>query len=268
MKTGWQNEFYKRRWKAAGLEPGDIKSIDDIVKLPMFDSADIKKDQEENPPFGLINGDVYQENADDADEIADQRRHHRQAAADALCSAGMGVERADPRPRALHLRRAPRRPRADPAHLLARQCRLVLLQGLPRLSRRAADHHRHRRGDQFAAANRDRPGVGQQCLVRAPGIRHPARQGRARRIEFRRARSQDQVPRLRAWARHREHVPQAARKSMGLRRLRHVRHPRDGHGRLRVPAKGRPAFPRGQHFLRSCRRRGQQAGRQTARSAT
>ena len=58
MKTGWQNEFYKRRWKAAGLEPGDIKSIDDIIKLPMFDSADIKKDQEENPPFGLINGDV------------------------------------------------------------------------------------------------------------------------------------------------------------------------------------------------------------------
>ena len=58
MKTGWQNGFYKRRWRAAGLEPGDIKSIDDIVKLPTFDSADIKKDQEENPPFGLINGNV------------------------------------------------------------------------------------------------------------------------------------------------------------------------------------------------------------------
>ena len=58
MKTGWRNGFYKRRWSAAGLEPGDIKSIDDIVKLPTFDSADIKKDQEENPPFGLINGNV------------------------------------------------------------------------------------------------------------------------------------------------------------------------------------------------------------------
>ena len=81
MKTGWQNEFYKRRWTAGGLEPGDIKSIDDIVKLPMFNSADIKKDQEENPPFGLINGDVRQAHADDADEAADQRRHHRQAAA-------------------------------------------------------------------------------------------------------------------------------------------------------------------------------------------
>ena len=58
MKTGWQNEFYRRRWSAAGIEPGDIKSIDDIVKLPTFDSDDIKKDQQDNPPFGLINGPV------------------------------------------------------------------------------------------------------------------------------------------------------------------------------------------------------------------
>ena len=58
MKTGWQNEFYRRRWTAVGLEPGDIRGIEDIGKLPTFDSGDIKKDQEENPPFGLINGDV------------------------------------------------------------------------------------------------------------------------------------------------------------------------------------------------------------------
>ena len=58
MKTGWQNEFYRRRWSAAGIEPGDIRSIDDITKLPTFDSDDIKKDQQENPPFGLINGPV------------------------------------------------------------------------------------------------------------------------------------------------------------------------------------------------------------------
>ncbi|MGB8445619.1 MAG: hypothetical protein WCE32_14705, partial [Pseudolabrys sp.] len=36
MKTGWQNEFSRRRWTDEGIEPGDIKSIDDIVKLPMF----------------------------------------------------------------------------------------------------------------------------------------------------------------------------------------------------------------------------------------
>jgi phenylacetate-CoA ligase len=56
VARGWQNEFYRRRWQAAGLEPGDIRSIDDADKLPTFNSDDIKDDQQENPPFGLIHG--------------------------------------------------------------------------------------------------------------------------------------------------------------------------------------------------------------------
>ncbi len=59
VKTGWKNEFYRRLWGAAGIEPGDIKSLDDITKLPTFSSADIKDDQAQNPPFGLIHGDVH-----------------------------------------------------------------------------------------------------------------------------------------------------------------------------------------------------------------
>ena len=56
MERGWSNEFYVRRWRAAGLEPGDIQGIDDSAKLPTFNSDDIKQDQEENPPFGTIHG--------------------------------------------------------------------------------------------------------------------------------------------------------------------------------------------------------------------
>lgn len=56
VSAGWKNAFYRRRWSAAGLEPGDIRSIGDIVKLPTFSSEDIKTDQVENPPFGLIHG--------------------------------------------------------------------------------------------------------------------------------------------------------------------------------------------------------------------
>src|ERR1700745_2033807 len=55
MKEAWKNGFYQRRWKARAIEPGEIKSIGDITKLPPFDSDDIKNDQKENPPFGLIN---------------------------------------------------------------------------------------------------------------------------------------------------------------------------------------------------------------------
>ena len=59
MKSGWNNEFYRRRWTAEGLSPEDIKSIDDITKIPIFSSEDIKNDQIENPPFGLIHGDTH-----------------------------------------------------------------------------------------------------------------------------------------------------------------------------------------------------------------
>lgn len=56
MQKGWENDFYRNRWTEAGIEPGDIQSIDDIVKLPPFSSEDIKNDHAAYPPFGSING--------------------------------------------------------------------------------------------------------------------------------------------------------------------------------------------------------------------
>lgn len=52
MKVGWENPVYRRRWREAGIEPGDIRSLDDIVKLPPYTSDDIKDDQQDHPPFG------------------------------------------------------------------------------------------------------------------------------------------------------------------------------------------------------------------------
>jgi phenylacetate-CoA ligase len=54
MEAGWDNPFYRRRWKNAGLEPGDIASLDDIAKLPTFNSDDIKASIDSHPPFGDI----------------------------------------------------------------------------------------------------------------------------------------------------------------------------------------------------------------------
>jgi phenylacetate-CoA ligase len=56
MKVGWENGFYRERWRAEGLEPGDIRSLDDIVKLPTFNSDDIKDNQKAHPPFGQFSG--------------------------------------------------------------------------------------------------------------------------------------------------------------------------------------------------------------------
>lgn len=56
VTAAWENPFYKRRWSAAGLEPGDIRSIDDLVKLPMFGSEELKDSIEDSPPFGDFPG--------------------------------------------------------------------------------------------------------------------------------------------------------------------------------------------------------------------
>jgi phenylacetate-CoA ligase len=56
MQIGWKNPFYQRLWKKAGVEPGDIKSLDDITKLPIYTSEDVKADQQEHPPFGVLPG--------------------------------------------------------------------------------------------------------------------------------------------------------------------------------------------------------------------
>ena len=43
-------EFYRKRMQEAGLEPGDIKGIEDINKLPYTTKADLR----DNYPFGLF----------------------------------------------------------------------------------------------------------------------------------------------------------------------------------------------------------------------
>jgi phenylacetate-CoA ligase len=57
MEIGWRNEFYRRRWAEAGIQRGDIRSIDNIGKLPTYTSDDVKNDQAEHPPFGHFHGD-------------------------------------------------------------------------------------------------------------------------------------------------------------------------------------------------------------------
>jgi len=52
VEVGWKNPFYRKRWTCAGLEPGDIRGLDDIVKLPTYTSDDVKDSVENRPPFG------------------------------------------------------------------------------------------------------------------------------------------------------------------------------------------------------------------------
>ncbi|MBT6137001.1 MAG: phenylacetate--CoA ligase family protein [Rhodospirillaceae bacterium] len=56
VARGWQVPFYRRHWNAAGLEPGDIQSLDDLVKIPTFSKSDLMASVEAHPPLGDFHG--------------------------------------------------------------------------------------------------------------------------------------------------------------------------------------------------------------------
>ena len=56
VARGWEVPFYARRWRAAGLEPGDIRALEDVRKIPAFSKADLMQSVAEHPPFGDFHG--------------------------------------------------------------------------------------------------------------------------------------------------------------------------------------------------------------------
>jgi phenylacetate-CoA ligase len=57
-----QTAFYRRLWRKAGIEPGDVRSLDDLPKLPTFGKQEIVESIALSPPFGDFAGlDSYQD---------------------------------------------------------------------------------------------------------------------------------------------------------------------------------------------------------------
>ena len=56
VARAWQVPFYRRHWGAQGIEPGDIRSLDDIEKLPPYSKSDLMASVEMFPPFGDYHG--------------------------------------------------------------------------------------------------------------------------------------------------------------------------------------------------------------------
>ncbi len=56
MARGWTIPFYQRHWGARGIEPGDIRSLDDLPKLPAYDKSDLMAAIAEHPPLGDFHG--------------------------------------------------------------------------------------------------------------------------------------------------------------------------------------------------------------------
>ncbi len=56
MERAWQVPFYRGRWTAAGLEPGDISGLDDLARVPSFSKDDLMASVAAAPPFGTFDG--------------------------------------------------------------------------------------------------------------------------------------------------------------------------------------------------------------------
>ena len=56
MERAWQVPFYRDRWTAAGLEPGDIAGLDDLARVPSFSKDDLMASVAAAPPFGRFDG--------------------------------------------------------------------------------------------------------------------------------------------------------------------------------------------------------------------
>ena len=56
VARAWQIPFYQRLWGNAGVKPEDIRSLDDITRLPVFGKHEIMASVEANPPLGDFHG--------------------------------------------------------------------------------------------------------------------------------------------------------------------------------------------------------------------
>ena len=56
LARAWEIPFYQRLWSATGLAPGDVRSLDDIHKLPVFSKSDLMASLTEHPPYGDYHG--------------------------------------------------------------------------------------------------------------------------------------------------------------------------------------------------------------------
>ena len=49
MERAWKVPFYRKHWGAHGMEPGDIRSVEDLIKIPPFSVHDLRAGLEEQP---------------------------------------------------------------------------------------------------------------------------------------------------------------------------------------------------------------------------
>lgn len=56
VARAWDTPFYRRRWSAAGVHPGDIRTLSDLARIPYYTVDDIRESIALSPPYGDYQG--------------------------------------------------------------------------------------------------------------------------------------------------------------------------------------------------------------------
>ncbi|WP_211262219.1 phenylacetate--CoA ligase family protein [Nitriliruptor alkaliphilus] len=56
LEYGWSNPWYGQRWREHGIEPGDVRGLEDLSRLPTFNVDDLRESINASPPFGSHQG--------------------------------------------------------------------------------------------------------------------------------------------------------------------------------------------------------------------
>jgi phenylacetate-CoA ligase len=56
VARGWEIPFYQRHWRAHGMQPGDVKRLEDLASIPPYTVKEIRESIDRNPPFGDFMG--------------------------------------------------------------------------------------------------------------------------------------------------------------------------------------------------------------------
>lgn len=56
VQRAWEIPFYQRLWGDAGVSREDVRSLDDIERLPIFGKSDLMKSLADHPPYGDYHG--------------------------------------------------------------------------------------------------------------------------------------------------------------------------------------------------------------------
>jgi len=56
VERAWQVPFYQLHWGSVGMQPGDVRGLDDLQRIPPYTVDDIRKSIERAPPWGDFAG--------------------------------------------------------------------------------------------------------------------------------------------------------------------------------------------------------------------